>query len=49
MVFYNVNKPELCKIGMSFLFHRVDVIGRGLTDLDHKTVAIHSLINETVT
>jgi hypothetical protein len=49
LVFYNVKKPELCKIGMSFLFHRVVVIGRGLTDLDHQTVALHSLINETVT
>lgn len=48
LVFYNVKKPELCKIAMSFLFHRVVVIGRGLTDLDQQAAAFHSLISETV-
>jgi len=47
LVFYNVNKPELCKIGMSFLFHRVIVIGRGLTDLDHESVRGQALSPET--
>jgi hypothetical protein len=46
LVFYSVNDLTLCKIGMSFLFHRIVVIGRGLTDLDHQTVAAHRLINE---
>lgn len=48
LVFYNVNKRELCKIGMSFLFHRVVIIGRGLTDFDHQSVAVHTLSTESV-
>ncbi|HTZ72961.1 MAG TPA: hypothetical protein VMB47_03505 [Candidatus Aquilonibacter sp.] len=43
LIFYNVNKPELCKIGMSFLFHRVAIIGRGLTDLDRESIAVQTL------
>jgi hypothetical protein len=39
IVFYNVSRPELNKIVMGCLFHRVVIIGRGLTDLDAQTVA----------
>ena len=46
LVFYNANNVDLCKIGMSFLFHRIVVIGRGLTDLDQQTVTVHKLIDE---
>lgn len=38
LVFYAARKPELNKIGMGFLFHRLILIGRGLTDLDQQTV-----------
>lgn len=37
IVFHNVRKPELNKIAMGFLFHRVIVLGRGVTDLDKQT------------
>lgn len=38
IVFYRVTKPQMNKIAMSCLFHRVVVVGRGLTDLDAVTV-----------
>ena len=47
LVFYDVLKPERNKIGMSFLFHRLIIIGRGLTDLDEQTVAAHTVVAET--
>src|SRR5580700_5534055 len=34
IVFHNVRKPELNKIAMGFLFHRLIILGRGVTDLD---------------
>ncbi len=46
LVFYRVDDITLCKIGMSFLFHRIVVIGRGLTDLDHQTALAHKLVSE---
>ena len=39
IVFYNVSRPELNKIAMGCLFHRVVIIGRGVTELDEQTVA----------
>lgn len=39
IVFYRTGKPDLNKIAMCCLFHRVVIIGRGLTDLDEITVA----------
>ena len=39
VVFYSGRKPDLNKIAMGFLFHRVVIIGRGVTDLDKETVA----------
>ncbi len=41
IVFHNVRKPELNKIAMGFLFHRLIVLGRGVADLDAQTVAAH--------
>lgn len=46
LVFYNVHQPELSKIGMGLLFHRVIILGRGLTELDHSTVASQRLSAE---
>jgi hypothetical protein len=43
LVLYATRKPELNKIGMGLLFHRLIIIGRGLTDLDQQTVAAHPL------
>ena len=39
IVFYNVTKPDLNKIAMGFLFHRLVVVGRGIADLDEETIA----------
>jgi hypothetical protein len=41
IVFYRVSKPEVNKIAMGCLFHRLVIVGRGLTDLDEATVAAH--------
>jgi len=38
IVFFNPQKPESNKIAVGLLFHRPVVVGRGLTDLDQKTV-----------
>lgn len=46
LVFYDRNEIDRCKIGMSFLFHKVVLLGRGLTDLDRDTVAAHQMIRE---
>jgi hypothetical protein len=46
LVFYNVENLDLNKIGMSLLFHRPTILGRGLTDLDHQTVAAHTFSPE---
>lgn len=46
LVFYDVNDIDRCKIGMSFLFHKVLLLGRGLTDLDRETTAAHQMIRE---
>jgi len=42
IVFYRVSKPEVNKIAMGCLFHRVVIVGRGITDLDEATVTKHS-------
>ena len=39
IVFYRMTKPQLNKIAMSCLFHRVVIVGKGLTDLDGATVS----------
>lgn len=48
IVFHNVRKPELNKIAMGFLFHRLIVLGRGVTDLDEQTVAVQTVLAETI-
>jgi hypothetical protein len=47
IVFHNVRKPELNKIAMGFLFHRLIVLGRGITDLDEHTVDAQTALAET--
>lgn len=46
LVFYDLNEIDRCKIAMSFLFHNVAVLGRGLTDLDHDTAATQRMMRE---
>lgn len=47
IVFHNVRKPDLNKIAMGFLFHRLIVLGRGVTDLDKQTEAAQTALAET--
>lgn len=47
IVFHNVERPELNKIAMGFLFHDVSVLGRGVTDLDEQTAATHTQLAQT--
>ena len=47
IVFHNVRAPELNKIVMGFLFHRVIILGRGVTDLDEQTAAAQAALVET--
>lgn len=46
LVFYDVDEIDHCKIGMSFLFHKIVVLGRGLTELDQQTAAAHAVVRE---
>lgn len=46
LVFYDASDIDRCKIGMSFLFHKIVLLGRGLTDLDRDTAAAHQMIRE---
>jgi len=48
IVFHNVRTPELNKIVMGFLFHRLIILGRGVTDLDKQTVAARTALIETM-
>jgi hypothetical protein len=47
IVFHNVQKPELNKIAMGFLFHRLVILGRGVTDLDEVTTATQRALAPT--
>jgi hypothetical protein len=47
IVFHNARKPELNKIAMGFLFHRLIVLGHGVTDLDKETLAAQTVLAET--
>jgi hypothetical protein len=47
IVFHNVRKPELNKIAMGFLFHRLIILGRGVTELDKQTVNAQTVLAET--
>lgn len=42
IVFYRASKPELNKVASGCLFHRLVIIGKGITDLDEATVAVRS-------
>jgi hypothetical protein len=46
IVFHNVRKPELNKIAMGLLFHRLVVVGRGVTELDKQTLAAQKALAE---
>jgi len=46
IVFFNVRRPELNKILMRFFFHRLIIIGRGVTDLDRQTAAAQAALAE---
>lgn len=48
IVLYRTAKPHLNKIAMCCLFHRLVIVGRGLTDLDEATVAAHSMAVQPV-
>jgi hypothetical protein len=43
VVFYRPTNPDLNKISGALLFHRLVIIGRGLTELDEATAVAHSL------
>jgi hypothetical protein len=47
IVFHNVRNPELNKIAMGFLFHRLIVLGRGVTELDKQTVVAQTALADT--
>jgi len=47
IVFHDTRKPDLNKIAMAFLFHRLVVLGRGVTDLDKHTAAAQTDLAET--
>jgi hypothetical protein len=44
IVFHNVRTPELNKIVMGFLFHRLTVMGRGVTELDKQTAVAQAAL-----
>ena len=46
IVFHNVRKPELNKIAMGFLFHRLVVLGYGVADLDEQSEAAQTALAE---
>jgi hypothetical protein len=48
IVFYDVQTPELNRIAMGFLFHRLIILGRGVTDLDKQTAGAQAVLAETV-
>ena len=46
LVLYNTFKPQLNKIGMILLFHRLVIIGRGVTELDKAKSAVHAQVQQ---
>jgi hypothetical protein len=46
IVFYNRHDPDVNKIAMAFLFHRLVVLGRGVTDLNMQTVEAQKALAE---
>ena len=47
VIFHNARKPELNKISMGVLFHRLTILERGVTDLDKQTLAAQTALAET--
>jgi hypothetical protein len=47
IVFHNVRTPELNRIAMGFLFHRLIVLGRGVTEMDEQTALAQAVLAET--
>jgi len=47
IVFHNVRKPELNKIAMGLLFHRLIILGRGVTELNKERATAHAILAET--
>jgi hypothetical protein len=47
IVFHNVRTPELNRIAMGFLFHRLIILGRGVTDLDKETAGAQAVLAGT--
>ncbi|MGH9736327.1 MAG: hypothetical protein ACRD8A_17280 [Candidatus Acidiferrales bacterium] len=47
IVFHNARKPELNKIAMGFLFHRLIVLARGVTGISKQTAAAQIALAET--
>ena len=48
IVFHNARTPELNRIAMGVLFHRLIILGRGVTDLDKQTAGAQAVLAETV-
>jgi hypothetical protein len=42
IVLYNVARPDFNKIAICCMFHRLVIVGRGVTDLDEATATAHS-------
>jgi hypothetical protein len=47
IVFHDVRRPELNRIAMGLLFHRLIVLGRGVTELDKQTAEVQTILAET--
>jgi hypothetical protein len=47
IAFHNVRTPELNRIAMGFLFHRLIILGRGVADLDKETAGAQAVLAET--
>ncbi|MGC1595664.1 MAG: hypothetical protein WA774_09945 [Candidatus Acidiferrales bacterium] len=47
IVFHSVRTPELNRIAMGFLFHRLIILGRGVTELDKETAVAQAVLAET--
>jgi hypothetical protein len=47
IVFHNARTPEVNRIAMGFLFHRLIILGRGVTELDKQTAVAQAVLAET--
>ena len=46
IVFYSRKNPDVNRIAMAFLFHRLVVLGRGVTDLNMGTINAQEALAE---